>query len=170
MPRELVEGEELLLSLLNSTPVVDGRSRDELEDGEAARRWLRAWGGTGDHDDRASARGTREVLQDLVRGTSGPDALEPVLEGVSLTPEPVVDGLRWRLEAPASRVVAARAVMAWAELASCLPERLRPCGNGECRLFFVDRSPAGTGRWCSMAVCGNRMKARRHQARSRPGT
>ena len=47
------------------------------------------------------------------------------------------------------------------------PGRLRPCANDECRLFLIDRSKAGTARWCSMAVCGNRMKARRHYERAR---
>jgi len=34
-------------------------------------------------------------------------------------------------------------------------------------LFLIDRSKANAARWCSMAVCGNRMKARRHYHRSR---
>jgi predicted RNA-binding Zn ribbon-like protein len=47
------------------------------------------------------------------------------------------------------------------------PGRLPPCANEECRLFLIDRSKANAARWCSMAVCGNRMKARRHYQRSR---
>ncbi|WP_199539016.1 CGNR zinc finger domain-containing protein [Desertihabitans brevis] len=31
----------------------------------------------------------------------------------------------------------------------------------------MDRTRAGTARWCSMAVCGNQMKARRHHSRQR---
>ena len=45
------------------------------------------------------------------------------------------------------------------------PGRLRPCANDECRLFLIDHSKANAARWCSMAVCGNRMKARRHYQR-----
>jgi predicted RNA-binding Zn ribbon-like protein len=45
--------------------------------------------------------------------------------------------------------------------------RLRPCANDECRLFLIDRSKANAVRWCSMALCGNRMKARRHYQRGR---
>jgi predicted RNA-binding Zn ribbon-like protein len=44
---------------------------------------------------------------------------------------------------------------------------LRPCANIECQLFLIDRSKPNTARWCSMAVCGNRMKARRHYQRGR---
>jgi predicted RNA-binding Zn ribbon-like protein len=43
--------------------------------------------------------------------------------------------------------------------------RLKRCeGCGE---IFLDRSPAGRRRWCSMAKCGNRAKARRHRAARR---
>jgi predicted RNA-binding Zn ribbon-like protein len=34
-------------------------------------------------------------------------------------------------------------------------------------LFLIDHSKPNKARWCSMAVCGNRMKARRHYERSR---
>ena len=40
---------------------------------------------------------------------------------------------------------------------------------GYCALFLLDRSKPNTARWCSMAVCGNRMKARRHYERARAG-
>ncbi|TDC22435.1 hypothetical protein E1265_15725 [Streptomyces sp. 8K308] len=43
--------------------------------------------------------------------------------------------------------------------------RVRVCGGARCALRFLDRSPAHNRRWCSMARCGNRVKARRHQAR-----
>jgi predicted RNA-binding Zn ribbon-like protein len=48
---------------------------------------------------------------------------------------------------------------------------IRKCANPRCVLYFRDRSRARRRRWCSMAVCGNRMKvashARRH-GRRRP--
>ncbi|WP_412973700.1 CGNR zinc finger domain-containing protein [Mycolicibacterium setense] len=34
-------------------------------------------------------------------------------------------------------------------------------------MFLIDRSKRNTARWCSMATCGNRMKARRHHQRAR---
>jgi predicted RNA-binding Zn ribbon-like protein len=34
--------------------------------------------------------------------------------------------------------------------------RVRSCAR--CTLLFVDRSPPGTRRWCSMERCGNRSK------------
>lgn len=41
---------------------------------------------------------------------------------------------------------------------------VRQCDGEHCGWLFVDRSPAGRRRWCSMADCGNRAKARRHLA------
>ena len=38
--------------------------------------------------------------------------------------------------------------------------RLKACANGECHWAFYDRSHAGRGTWCDMAVCGNRVKNR----------
>jgi predicted RNA-binding Zn ribbon-like protein len=45
--------------------------------------------------------------------------------------------------------------------------RIRVCASETCSARFYDRSPAGRRRWCSMAVCGNEAKARRHRERSR---
>ena len=43
--------------------------------------------------------------------------------------------------------------------------RVRACGADTCRWLFLDTSKNHTRRWCNMKVCGNRMKARRFQAR-----
>lgn len=43
--------------------------------------------------------------------------------------------------------------------------RLKACHNGECRWAFYDRSHAGRGAWCDMAVCGNRVKNRNFRSR-----
>ncbi len=45
--------------------------------------------------------------------------------------------------------------------------RVRICESATCSARFYDRSPAGRRRWCSMRVCGNAEKARRHRARQR---
>lgn len=46
-------------------------------------------------------------------------------------------------------------------------ERVRECNAGDCNWLFLDRSRAGTRRWCSMSSCGNRAKARRHYRRKK---
>jgi predicted RNA-binding Zn ribbon-like protein len=48
-------------------------------------------------------------------------------------------------------------------LGTGLRERLRICPGPGCQGRFLDDSPAGRRRWCSMAVCGNRSKAAAHR-------
>jgi predicted RNA-binding Zn ribbon-like protein len=43
--------------------------------------------------------------------------------------------------------------------------QVKGCGDPTCRWLFLDLSKNHTRRWCDMKTCGNRMKARRHQAR-----
>jgi predicted RNA-binding Zn ribbon-like protein len=43
--------------------------------------------------------------------------------------------------------------------------QVRACAADNCRWLFLDTSRNHSRRWCQMQVCGNRMKARRFQAR-----
>ena len=43
--------------------------------------------------------------------------------------------------------------------------RLKACSQDECRWVFYDRSRNRSSRWCEMAVCGNRSKAREFRRR-----
>lgn len=45
---------------------------------------------------------------------------------------------------------------------------VRECDGATCTWLFLDRSRGRSRRWCSMASCGNRAKARRHYHRGRP--
>lgn len=47
--------------------------------------------------------------------------------------------------------------------------RLKMCPGHDCGWVFYDHSRNGSGRWCSMAVCGGRAKARAHYRRRRGG-
>ena len=42
---------------------------------------------------------------------------------------------------------------------------VRTCAVDTCRWLFLDTSKNHSRRWCNMKVCGNRMKARRFQAK-----
>jgi predicted RNA-binding Zn ribbon-like protein len=46
-------------------------------------------------------------------------------------------------------------------------QRLKACGNPDCRWAFYDRSHSRAGAWCDMASCGNRIKNRRLRQRQR---
>jgi predicted RNA-binding Zn ribbon-like protein len=159
--------ETLLLDLLNTTPVVDGVPRDELATVEAGQRWLAVHGQPATEDEWRALLEARAVLQDIVLGDEPPAALARFVEGVSHRPSLDGDGLVWTLHTPAGRTAAARAVLAWDALRVSSPGRLRPCANAECRLFLIDHSKPNNARWCSMVICGNRMKARRHYRRAR---
>ncbi|QIQ06296.1 CGNR zinc finger domain-containing protein [Streptomyces liangshanensis] len=158
--------DSVVVDLLNTTPVVDGRTVDRLADDAAADAWLTAHGGgTGGAGERAALRSVRRDLQAVVRGQRPATILNAALADVGQHPVIDGDGLRWDLYAPPERALPARIVLAWAALSARMPGRLRPCANDECDLFLLDRSRSNTARWCSMTTCGNRLKARRHQAR-----
>jgi predicted RNA-binding Zn ribbon-like protein len=157
-----VDWQAVLLDLLNTTPVIDGQMVDRLADPAAARKWLRAHGDP-QCENVDTVRTARDDLQRVVRMQVGASVLRPYLTDVRQVPDIGADGLTWSLQADWP----ARLVLAWAELERDMPGRLRPCANDECRLFLIDRSRAGTARWCSMSGCGNRMKARRHYSRTR---
>ncbi|MER7987820.1 CGNR zinc finger domain-containing protein [Streptomyces noursei] len=158
---------DALLDLLNSRPLVNGEERDALGDPASGRRWAREHGGEGSLAELALLREARDALRDVVRGDSSPAALSPLLEGVQQIPETTSDGLQWTLKTPPHARLAVEVVLAWDATEKQLPGRLRPCANDECQLFLLDRSRANRARWCSMAVCGNREKARRHYERTR---
>ncbi len=46
---------------------------------------------------------------------------------------------------------------------------VRPCQSSACTLWFYDRTRSHRRRWCSMATCGNRAKARNHRQRENQG-
>ncbi|WP_422749348.1 CGNR zinc finger domain-containing protein [Mycobacterium sp. WMMD1722] len=147
---------QVILELVNTSPVVHGRVTEALD-----ADWLSA------HDVTGVAVGTarrlRDDLQRVIRREADARILEPYLRDVRRTPVLTDGGLDWATEAD----WAGSMVLAWGELEREMPGRLRPCANDECRLFLLDRSRAGRGRWCSMQECGNRMKARRHYERVR---
>ncbi|MFJ5305230.1 CGNR zinc finger domain-containing protein [Streptomyces sp. NPDC088350] len=163
------EQEDTLLELLNTTPVVGGAVQDLLN-APGAEAWQRAQGCSGTEEERGHLLRAREVLQAVVRGDYDAGALSELLDGVVYSPGVDDEGLVWDLQAPPERRAAVQAVLTWNALHQNKPGRLRPCANPACRLFLLDRSKPNKARWCSMAVCGNRMKARRHYQRVREET
>lgn len=161
----------LLLEVLNSAPVRDGRPTDQLV-GAGAADLVRGLGGRGSDPEIEVLRRTRDALQSLVRGSqpAADDALGVVsglLERADRVPTVTTAGVDWHVSGRGDDELAVRVVLAWSAVSRELPGRLRACANDECNLFLVDRSRPGTARWCSMATCGNRMKARAHASRTR---
>ena len=46
-------------------------------------------------------------------------------------------------------------------------ERVKACAADDCQWAFYDRSRNRAGRWCDMAVCGNRTKVRAYRSKRR---
>ncbi len=161
--------EDLLVDLLNTTPVVDGARTDELDDPKAARAWAKARGGTGEPREIAGLRKLRTTLQDAIAKEAPPSDIDRQLAGITLRPSLDSGALQWHLDVPADERLGARALLAWAATNDRAPGRLRPCANPECCRYLLDRSNANRAQWCSMALCGNRFKARRHYQRTRSG-
>ncbi|MFD7286483.1 CGNR zinc finger domain-containing protein [Streptomyces sp. NPDC059863] len=159
--------EDTLLALLNTTPVVEGATRDALGTPSAGRAWARRHGGSGSSEELGCLIAVRDALQEVVRGEREPACLGEFLEGVSSVPDLSDGTLEWSLRAPEARRLAVGTVLTWAGLQQARPGRLRPCANTECQRFLLDRSKPNSARWCSMAECGNRMKARRHYQRAK---
>ncbi|MGW9032121.1 CGNR zinc finger domain-containing protein [Streptomyces sp. NPDC055722] len=185
-------GDDPALEILNTTgSPAPGEMFDMLEDGQGYVEWLALAGlldqrdltavrATFDHTEldgvAAAARDLREQMRTVVRAWT----TDPVAQ----IPEEVVDRLNMLLAADHRFVqISARAggvsisprrrwshpaqllvppVEAWAQLlADGDSAMVRQCEG--CTFWFYDRTKAHRRRWCSMALCGNREKARRHR-------
>ena len=154
---------------------------DELASVSALAAWLQEHGlaredaAFGD-DDLLRARAVREALRDLLGGNAGHPvklASLAVLDGAAAAAplavrfkadgrpalRPAGQGLSAALGALLADIATAAADGTWVRLKTCL--------NDRCRWAYWDGSKNRSGAWCSMAVCGNRMKGRRYRSRRR---
>lgn len=165
-----LRGEPLALDLLNTRWVDAGREHDALATVGGLAAWLRERGLPRRHATDAARRAlvdTRETIRDVIAGVPGAEErLNDVLaRGMVVR---TLDGNH-----VGRRVVFADDTwaMPWTacddylELISSGADRIHRCEGAGCILSFYD--PTGRRRWCSMAACGNRAKARRHQQRQR---
>jgi len=107
---------------------------------------------------REPRRRTIDEINDLLRWTGNLRALD-LRNGRA----------HWRWDVPLGdpRGVLGPVVDSAADLiVSDRVERLKRCEDHACGWLFVDDSRARRRRWCSMADCGNREKARQHYRRA----
>jgi predicted RNA-binding Zn ribbon-like protein len=123
------------------------------------------------------AREARESIRALIGRNTGTESLTPD----DLAPlEQVLGQAQPRLEVTADgRARLGPALPAWSLADGLLGllliirdaqadgswDRLKLCGNPDCRWAFYDRSHSRRGAWCDMASCGNRVKNRNLRAR-----
>jgi predicted RNA-binding Zn ribbon-like protein len=141
--------------------------------------WLREQGLLGpdeapSDDDLDRARVLREALRDLAFANqegaeADPEALAVLDRAAARAPlELRFGGDGARLEPRARGVDAALgsllSIVADAMADGTWP-RLKACAKDSCRWAFYDHARNRSGRWCSMAVCGNRVKAQNFRAK-----
>jgi len=182
------------LELLNSraTPMPGSEPIELIRDGASYLRWL-ARTALIDHDDLAvleglfsageldgaagDARRLREKLRPILLDWAGekpvPFPVDVIDELNTLLAQdrrytqldPDNDTLlvreRRHWEQPTQLLVPS--AQAWAHLlVEGDPTLIRQCPG--CTIIFYDRTKAHRRRWCSMALCGNRAKVRRHRS------
>jgi predicted RNA-binding Zn ribbon-like protein len=150
---------------------------DLLADPEAGPRWLEEAGLVhAPGVDLAQAREVRESIRALLVQNGGGRAPEPgdlralraladharlravVLDGGEVDLRPDEDGGLSPMAATLVLIIRdAQHDGSWG--------RLKACRNPDCHWAYYDRSHAGRGAWCDMAVCGNRIKNRKLRSR-----
>ena len=171
----------LIQTFVNTADLQPGS--EELKDPDTLQGWLVAKGlleaGLSvDDSDLQHALAVREAMRGVIGGNSGypvyPVDLATLNEAAiaSRLRMRFVPGGRVRLEPEASGAVGAigRLVATlYAAMQAEDWERLKVCDSETCRWVFFDRSRNHSSRWCTMASCGNREKARRfRQKRAQP--
>ena len=187
----LFVGNELALDFLNTRPIQNGEEMELLPDFAALVRWFRAAGTlTKEQADElakkwaqstAGKRTVEEMRHWRERLRKQVIAWE---DGASLHPAMVKEvnqliaehPMRLRLNSqkkPTTELwfearkpedlLAPLAYSAATLFAEADRDRVRKCG--QCVLHFHDTSKKGTRRWCSMRLCGNRLKVAAYAAR-----
>ena len=166
-------GLRLVKAFVNSVDLEHGP--DLFDDAAGLAEWLDRQALATDvaEDDLAAAREVREALRALLHANNGappdpgPEAvldraarraqLEPEFGAAALVPRAGgVDGA-------IGRVLAA----AFAAMLDGSWRRLKACPREVCGWAFYDRSSNASATWCSMAVCGGRVKAGAYYRRRR---
>jgi predicted RNA-binding Zn ribbon-like protein len=187
-------GNQLALDFLNTRPVMNGQAVELLPDFSALLRWCQAadllssrhvaslqkqWGNS------ARARRTlkaawklRERLRNEVLAWEGGTAVRrpminelnrlmlryPMRSRLKATRNVLSRELLFEAKDPED-LFAPLAHSAATLFAEVSRDRVRKCG--QCVLHFQDTSKKGTRRWCSMRLCGNRLKVAAYAARHR---
>ena len=138
---------EVLLDLLNTTPVVDGRWLIGSPTTPAARRGCAPRGG---RRRMSTPRGPHVTTCNAWSGWSRRVGVRRYLADVRQVPD-----ITTRLVAGGRLALSARAGLGRA--GKDMPGRLRPCANDECRLFLIDRSRRNRPLVLD-GGCGNRMR------------
>jgi predicted RNA-binding Zn ribbon-like protein len=187
-------GNELVLDFLNTRPVLTDEPLELLADFAALLRWFRAadllnsqefsrlqaqWGETARAQRTVtSMRELRENLRKEILAWEHGDAINrSIIEKLNrllaehpmrmrLTTQGGMQSTEWWSELREPEDLCGPLAYSAAKLFAELDrKRVRKCD--QCVLHFHDTSKKGTRRWCSMRLCGNRLKVAAYAARHR---
>ena len=136
--------------LPSATAISPAEHRRAIDVREGLRAVLFAHNG-GDPDPRAVERLDHAAARVGLRACFLPDGRPELM--------PSCEGAGGALARLLAIVTTAAAEGSWS--------RLKACADSGCRWAFYDHSKNRSGRWCTMAVCGNQQKARSYRARRR---
>ncbi len=183
-----------ILDLLNTKPVLENGPTELLPDVRALERWLIASGMVASRKAKATVRGWRQapeaatfldqliafrerLREAVVRMENGSSPTDAFLAEVNslLLQYPCRTSLHKRDGKVIQETLFEPRLPAdlWAPIidatADLLAEpesaRIRKCES--CVLHFFDTSKKGSRRWCSMNICGNKLKVAAYQRRKR---
>jgi predicted RNA-binding Zn ribbon-like protein len=189
-------GNQLALDFLNTSPVQNGGTVELLPDFDALLRWFKAadlvsagdvaalrqrWGESAQARQVVEAmRELRERLRKEVLAREGGSAVHrPVIDELNhlMTEHPMLTRLKatgsgsttelWFDPRRPEDLFAPLAHSAATLFADVNRNRVRKCR--QCVLHFYDTSKKGTRGWCSMRLCGNRLKVAAYAARQHAG-
>ena len=192
----LFVGNHLALDFLNTKPILEGTPRELLPNASALVRWLAASGIVETEKDRELVRAwshtaraerfvrklvafrerLRAAVLRLESGLAPGDSFLAemnMLLGIYpqrsiLTKRGSKVSLNRSFEPRKSEDTWIPILAATTELLSTLePSRIRKCESESCVIHFYDTSKRGSRRWCSMNICGNRLKVAAYQRRQR---
>lgn len=177
MTTQAAPGElERVRDFVNTLDVETGD--DALSSPDALRAWLESRGlgpaRGASRTDLVAARRLREAIRALLLENNGLSVRKEAALTLNRTAARAHVGLRFdsggevRLE-PAARGVDAALGRLLAIAASAMADgtwtRLKACRADDCHWAFYDHARNHSRHWCSMAVCGNRTKARTYRRR-----
>jgi predicted RNA-binding Zn ribbon-like protein len=171
----------LVQAFTNTFWDLDRHGADEWETAAAYGAWLTERGFDGaqaTEQDRVTAIRLREALRDLARlnHDDADPASSPALRtldelgrdaalAIRFDPHPRHEPQR---PGPDGALALVLGVVAEA-MAEGTWNRLKACPGPHCGWMFFDASRNRSSQWCSMRICGNRVKGREFRARRRAG-
>ena len=167
---------ELVRGFVNTLEIEE--AADQLASPAALVGWLRSHGllrgGAATRADLANARRLREALRVLLLANNGVSVRKEAAVTLNRAARRAGLGVRFEPEGTARVEPEARGVdgalgrllaIVSAAMADGSWERLKACRAEDCRWAFYDHARNRSRHWCSMAVCGNRTKARTFRRR-----